>query len=434
MAKQIPLPKQYPVPSNWCWIDMGKVVCIKSGFAFDSKRFSPKSEGRQPLIRIRDVLKGETATYTDEDCPEEYVIHAGAILIGMDGDFNVAKWKSDSALLNQRVCCIASDSRILLDDFLYYYLPDPLKKINDATPSVTVKHLSTKTLDQTPLPLPPLAEQQRIVDRIESLFAKLDKAKEKAQAVVDSFETRRATILHKAFAGELTAKWRKENNIGQNSWENCTLESVCVSIFDGDHMPPPKADSGIPFLVISNVNTGHLSFEKTRYVSKEYYDSLSETRKPELGDVLYTLVGSYGIPVVVDDERPFCFQRHMALLKLNDLNTYFMWYLLQSQEMYSKATNIATGTAQLTVPIKGLRKLEFFRPSKGEQAEIVNILNNLLTKEQQAKEMAEAVLEQIDTLKKVILTRAFRGQLGTNDPTEESTVELLKEIMIGDPP
>lgn len=194
-------------------------------------------------------------------------------------------------------------------------------------------------------------------------------------------------------------------------------------------MPPPKSDTGIPFLVISNVNTGHLSYENTRFVPEDYYDSLSDTRKPEVGDVLYTLVGSYGIPVVVDDERPFCFQRHMALLKLKEIDTYFMWYLFQSQEMYSKATDIATGTAQLTVPIKGLRKIEFMRPSDDEQKEIVRLLDLILGKEQQAKEAAEAVLDRIETMKKAILARAFRGELGTNDPAEESAVELLKQVL-----
>ena len=284
-----------------------------------------------------------------------------------------------------------------------------------------------KFVKKYPVPIAPIAEQRRMVSRIESLFANLDEAKEKAQAVVDGFELRKSAILHKAFTGELTERWRKEHGVGLESWENRTLNSVCSSIFDGDHMPPPKSESGIPFLVISNVNNGHLSYENTRFVLQEYYDSLSETRKPQIGDILYTLVGSYGIPVVVDDERPFCFQRHMALLKPKYINTYFLWYLLQSQEMFHKVSEIATGTAQLTVPIKGLRMIKFQCPSENEQAEIVRILDKVLEKEQQAKESTKAVLTQIDTMKKAILARAFRGELGTNDPTEEWAGELLKE-------
>lgn len=430
MAKQIEIPKPTKVPCNWCWIELGKLTSMKSGYPFDSKRFAKNaSVNSRPLIRIRDVIKGETETYTDQECPEEYIIKRGDILIGMDGDFNVGKWQSEDALLNQRVCCIQSCSSLYLDEFLFYYLPEPLKKINDATPSVTVKHLSTKTLAITPVPVPPLAEQQRIVDRIEILFAKLDEAKQKAQDALDSFETRKAAILHKAFTGELTAQWRKEHDVGMESWKQETLESVCHSIFDGDHMPPPKSQQGIPFLVISNVNTGHLSFKNTRFVPKSYYEALSDTRKPRYGDVLYTLVGSYGIPVIVDSEIPFCFQRHMALLKPKAVNSYYLWYILQSRKMFEKATQIATGTAQMTVPIKGLRKLQFNCAPVNEQTEIVRILDDLLAKEQQAKEAAEKVLEQIDLIKKSILARAFRGELGTNDPSEESAVELLRQVL-----
>ena len=430
MARFVEVSVSYPIPHNWKWDSIGNYTKIKSGYPFDSEKFSDDPTGRQPLIRIRDILRESTNTFTDECCPEEYIIHAGDILIGMDGDFNVGKWNSDDALLNQRVCYIQSNSNCLLNDYLYYYLPGILKIINNATPSVTVKHLSANTLRKTQIPLPPLAEQQRIVDRIESLFAKLDEAKEKAQAVVDSFETRKAAILHKAFTGELTAKWREEHGVGMESWEVRTLDSVCSSIFDGDHMPPPKAESGIPFLVISNVNTGHLTFENTRFVPQEYYDTLSDTRKPQLGDVLYTLVGSFGIPVVVNSKRPFCFQRHMALLRPIDVSPQFLWYILQTPEMYDKASSIATGTAQLTVPIKGLRAMTIPRPNIAEQVEIVRILDGFFAREQSAKEAAEAVLDQIDLMKKSILARAFRGELGTNDPSEESAVELLKRTIL----
>lgn len=270
------------------------------------------------------------------------------------------------------------------------------------------------------IPLPPLAEQQRIVDRIERLFAKLDEAREKAQAVVDGFENRKAAILHKAFTGELTKKWREERGIGMESWKTVHLEDVCNSIFDGDHMPPPKSERGIPFLVISNVNDGYLSYDNTRFVPHDYYEALSDTRKPKIGDLLYTLVGSYGIPVVVDNNRPFCFQRHMALLKPSNIDTYFLWYQMQTNEVYNQATNIATGTAQLTIPIKGLRKMKIISPIHNEQLEIVHILDEILLKLRQSRDLAESVIAQIDGMKKAILARAFRGELGTNDPSEAS--------------
>ena len=425
----VPVEKQpYSVPENWCW------VYLTSGFAecLDSYR-KPINATERANRSGKVPYYGATGQVGWID---DYLTNEQLVLVGEDGAPFLDLFK-DKAYIIEGEAWVNNHAHILRSfygEFGNHYLKNYLNIFNFTgyVNGTTRLKLTQGSLDTIPVPLPPLAEQQRIVDRIESLFAKLDEAKEKAQAVVDCFEARRAAILHKAFTGELTAKWREENNIMLDSWQKSTLESVCSSIFDGDHLPPPKSNEGIPFLVISNVNTGHLSYENTRFVPEGYYNSLSETRKPEVGDLLYTLVGSYGIPVVVDDERPFCFQRHMALLKLKEIDTYFMWYLLQSQEMYSKATSIATGTAQLTVPIKGLRKIEFMCPSDNEQKEIVRLLNFIFIKEQRAKETAEAVLDQIEAMKKSILARAFRGELGTNDPGEESAREMLKQVLRDD--
>ena len=142
MTKHIQMPPMYPIPQNWRWVELRQLTRIISGYPFDSKLFSDSNATGRPLIRIRDVVRGYTETYTTEDCPTQYIIHKNDILIGMDGDFNVGKWQTEDALLNQRVCLIQSVSDLLLNDYLFYFLPKPLKQINDVTPSVTVKHLS----------------------------------------------------------------------------------------------------------------------------------------------------------------------------------------------------------------------------------------------------------------------------------------------------
>lgn len=265
-----------------------------------------------------------------------------------------------------------------------------------------------------PVALPPLSEQQRLVARIESLFAKLDAAKAKVQAVLDAHETRKAALLHDAFAGKLTAKWREARGVTGDVYQSVPLADVCKSIFDGDHMSPPKSSRGIPFVVISNVNKGKLDFSETRFVPQDYYDKLTDTRKPESGDVLYTLVGTYGIPVLVDTNRAFCFQRHMALLKSNEeaVLQRYLWYALQQRNFYQSATKIAKGTAQLTVPIKGLRQLTIPMASLPEQQEIVAVLDRLLGREEEVRQSAESVLAAIDSMKQSILARAFHGELG----------------------
>ena len=406
----------YKLPENWCWTYFKSISTIQTGKK-DANYGS--DEGKYPCF---------TCAAEPIRC-HGYSFDCRAILLAGNGDINNINRYNGKFEAYQRTY-VVKISEPLCFDYIFYWFKYRWFDFNKGKMFGTaIPYIRLGNLQEFPTPIPPLAEQQRIVVRIESLFSKLDEAKEKAQAVVDSFETRKAAILHKAFTGELTAKWRKEHGVGMESWEVRTLDSVCSSIFDGDHMPPPKAESGIPFLVISNVNTGHLTFENTRFVPQEYYDTLSDTRKPQLGDVLYTLVGSFGIPVVVNSKRPFCFQRHMALLRPIDVSPQFLWYILQTPEMYDKASSIATGTAQLTVPIKGLRAMTIPRPNIAEQVEIVRILDGFFAREQSAKEAAEAVLDQINLMKKSILARAFRGELGTNDPSEESAVELLKQII-----
>lgn len=422
----------YKVPANWCWTTIKTLCTLINGRAFKPADWS---ETGLPIVRIQNLNNPEAAyNYYSGLVDPAHMLKGQELLFAWSGtpgtSFGAHIWWGNEAVLNQHIFKVLFDERCVDKTYLKYAINQQLEwLISVAHGGAGLQHVTKGVFESTPIPLPPYAEQQRIVDRIESLFAKLDEAKEKAQEVVDGYDARRAAILHKAFTGELTAGWRKRAGRANNEWVDTPLDEVCRSIFDGDHMPPPKSETGIPFLVISNVNTGHLSFEDTRFVPQEYYDGLSSTRKPEPGDVLYTLVGSYGIPVVVDDSTPFCFQRHMALLKPFKVNTYFLWYQLQSQEFYNKASAIATGTAQLTVPIKGLRKLSIRTPSDLEQSEVVRLLNELLMDEQAVKEIAEQTIERINTIKKSILARAFRGELGTYDPTDESAEELLLRVL-----
>jgi len=427
MAKVVKLPEKTPIPSNWIWVELGKLSYTKSGYPFDSKRFSGDKEGKRPIIRIRDVVRGYTETYTDEDCPKDYIINRGEILIGMDGDFNLEKWNNSEALLNQRVCRIQSTSELLLDDFMYYYLPVPLKLINEATPSITVKHLSTKTIAKIPFPLPPLPEQQRIVARIESLFAKLDEAKEKAQAVVDGFELRKSAILHKAFSGELTARWRKEHKAEE--WLISQLGQYTESQY-GYTESASKEPIGPKFLRITDIQNGTVNWDDVPYcnISQEDFEKYSIRQ----GDIMIARTGATtGKSYLVAEDVSAVFASYLIrlTLKRQGLIAAYLYNFMQSQSYWQQITEFSTGIAQPGVNAKKLKEIKLPIPSILEQNEIVSTLDKTLKKEQQAKESAEAVLDQIDTMKKAILARAFRGELGTNDPKEEWAGELVKTVL-----
>lgn len=296
----------YKLPENWCWTTIKNVATVVTG-GTPAKNNPAYYGGKFPFFKPADLDVGRHVSEASEYLSDlgksvSRVIPAQSTAVCCIGSIGKCGFLEVEGTTNQQINSAIPYFNAL---YQYFYMNTEffLNQLRGSASATTIAIVNKTKMESCYYPLAPLAEQQRIVDRIESLFAKLDEAKEKAQAVVDSFETRKAAILHKAFTGELTAKWREEHGVGMDSWEVRTLDSVCSSIFDGDHMPPPKAESGIPFLVISNVNTGHLTFENTRFVPQEYYDTLSDTRKPQLGDVLYTLVGSFGIPVVVNSKK-----------------------------------------------------------------------------------------------------------------------------------
>ncbi len=194
---------------HWKRVFVSEVAHVQNGFAFKSLYFDP--DHGVPLVRIRDISKEETEHRYFGEFDDQYLIEKGDILVGMDGDFAVSRWRGGKALLNQRVCKVTVTSDRFDERFLFLCLQPFLDAINAETSSVTVKHLSSKTVDEIPLPLPPLAEQHRIVAKIEELFSELDKGIETLKTARRQLEVYRQSVLKHAFEGKLTAQWREEN-------------------------------------------------------------------------------------------------------------------------------------------------------------------------------------------------------------------------------
>lgn len=298
------------------------------------------------------------------------------------------------------------------------------------TKVTSIPNLTLEIIGNCAIPLAPLAEQQRIVDRIESLFSKLDEAKEKAQAVVDSFETRRAAILHKAFTGELTAKWREEHGAGMESWEYKTFEAIVENMQNG--LAKRKGISGTPYVVLRLANLTDCGFntDDLREILLDEKEQANYELRPN--DVIMIRVNgskdNVGKQYLITNQHHWAFCDHIIRIQYsNRLLPQYMIYFSRSKNyrIYVKE-NIVSSAGQNTISRKGMVGLVVPIPCLNEQFEIVHILDDLFSKEQQSKEAAEAALDQINLMKKSILARAFRGELGTNDPSEESAVELLK--------
>lgn len=317
----------YTIPKNWVWTKLGRLVDIKTGkedanFATEQGKYFFFTCAEDPLLCDTSVFYGES------------------VLIAGNGAFHVNYYDGEFNAYQRTY--VIQNFKAVNGKFVYYHTLRDIQNITSGNRGSTIRYIRLGDLTGSLFPLPPIPEQHRIVARIESLFEKLDHARELVQSALDSFESRKAAILHKAFAGELTAKWREKNGVKLESWEYKQLEEVCISIYDGDHMAPPKREFGIPFLVISNINKGYVTFEETRFVPEDYYNSLSETRTPQEGDLLYSIVGSFGIPAIVKENIKFCFQRHIALLRPDTkyLNYKCFWYIMQTQEVFNQVDSI----------------------------------------------------------------------------------------------
>lgn len=452
LLEEAVVPKEeqiYEVPENWVYFKFTSIFDVQGGTQPPKSQFvDEEREGYVRLVQIRDFSSDKYKTYIPDTqklrkMKEEDILIArygasiGRILTGLSGAYNVALAK------------VVYPKGKIDKKFLFWLLKSehfqiPLMGISRSAQSGFNKN----DLSYFKMPLPPLNEQKRIAEKVECLLSKIDEANQLIEEAKETFELRRAAILDKAFRGELSkglhVKEKNENNEDEiefnhnkeefyelpYNWRWVSLESVCETITDGDHQAPPKSEEGIPFLVISNINKGVLDFQKTRFVPKEYYNKLHAKRKPKVGDVLYSVTGSYGIPVLVDTDKEFCFQRHIAILKPSeDIRSKYLYYILKSRLVYNQATNYATGTAQLTVPLSGLRKIKIPLPSLNEQNYIVGKIERMFNKQAYAEKFCIISNENIEVLKQSILSKAFKGELGTNNPSEENAIELLKQVL-----
>ena len=203
---------QLVIADDWKRVELKLIATVQNGFAFSSKLFN-HNEGL-PLIRIRDIFSTVTQNLYSGEYSEDFLVSNGDILIGMDGDFKVSKWPGKKGLLNQRVCRIHFSSKYYEKEFLFLCIQPYLDAIHSETSAVTVKHLSSRTLNDIPFPLPPLVEQKAIVNKIEELFSSLDSGIADLKKAQDQLVIYRQAVLKKAFEGELTKEWReKQTNL-----------------------------------------------------------------------------------------------------------------------------------------------------------------------------------------------------------------------------
>ena len=420
----------YKVPENWCWITIDSINQYQSSSIDPSKHPNdffelysvPSSADDYPEVAMGNEI-GST---------KQRVEKGDVLLCKINPRINRV-WKvsqyTENVLLASSEWIIIRNSKIHSDYLMHcfrtpYFREYMLSNVSGVGGSLM--RAQPKYVKTYPLPLPPLPEQQRIVDRIESLYAKLDEAKQKAQDALDSFETRKAAILHKAFTGELTARWRKEHEHDLNL-EEYTIGDL-FSHTTGKALKKGNTTGTLyKYITTSNLYWGRFDFSEVR----EMYFTDKELEKctAKKGDLLVCNGGDVGRSAVWNYDYDICLQNHISKLrpKNEKINVWFFYYFFMNSKNKGYINGRGIGISSLSA--KDLLSIKVMLPTLLEQTEIVRTLDDLLAKEQQAKDAAEAMLEQIDLIKKSILARAFRGELGTNDPAEESAVEFVRNII-----
>ena len=365
-------------------------IChIQYGFAFDSKCFSD-SKGT-PLIRIRDVVRGYSETYTTEECGEEYHVFDGDLLIGMDGEFNIAKWNGGKAYLNQRVCKLTPSEEIDAE-YLYYFMPKALKAIEDKTPFVTVKHLSAKQLNAVEVPLPDLEEQQKIsvsLSRVDRLIALRKQQLEKLDELV---------------------KARFVELFDDSNYPSEPLDNNVIEMFIG-----PFGSSLKNEVFVEEKDGFCMVYEQkhaiqktmnvpTRYVPKSKYEDLK--RFTILGgDIIVSCRGTIGEVYTVPDDAPMGIM-HPSIMKIRlDTQKYNQKFFVFALEQYMDEHSAeAKGSGvKMAVSATVLGQSDFVVPPM----EVQNQFAAFVEQTDKSKLAIQKSLEQLETLKKGLMQQYF---------------------------
>lgn len=415
----------YELPEGWKWVYWGKCGEFIAGTGFP-KAYQGLTDRKYPFYKVgslRYVDADGCLTDNQHTIDDDVLIKLKAKKVGPHA---IVFAKIGEAIrlnrrgLTKQDCCIdnnmmafQADKDLLSYQYAYFWsLGLDLYKYTNAT---TVPAIRKTDLEKITFPLPSLYEQRRIITHIESMFAKLDAAKEKVQSVLDAHETRKAALLHDAFMGKLTAKWRKEHGVMSDSWYTDTLKNLCEKITDGTHHSPPNSDKGdYMYVTAKNIKETGIDLDNITYVSSAVHEEIYKRCDVQTGDVLYIKDGATtGIATVNTLDEPFSLLSSVAVLRPHEerLLSGYLKHLLNSSEQKSKMLNNMSGNAITRLTLSKLKATSIRVCSLSEQRQIVDILDRLLDREEKVRQSAESVLESIDRMKQSILARTFRGEL-----------------------
>ena len=371
---------------------LNKICSIQYGYPFDSAFFCEKG---MPLIRIRDVVRGYTKTYTTEECASEYIVKYGDILIGMDGEFNVAKWKSKEAFLNQRVCRLNPDLSRVNAEYLFYYMHTALKTIEGKTPYVTVKHLSAKELNKIEVPLPSLEDQNHIA----SLLGHVDRLMTFRQNQLVKLDELVKSRFVEIFGDPVT------NSKGYPIHQ---LSDHILFLTSGSRgWAQYYTDKGEWFITIKNVKDCRISVDDVQCINPPKNAEAERTRLRE-GDLLISITADLGRTGVVTKEiaeHGAYNNQHLTCIRLDRLalDPLYAAFFMESEagKRQFEAKNMSAVKAGLN--FDSIRSLRLIVPPLALQKEFTAFVAEV----DKSKLAVKQSLEKLETLKKSLMQQYF---------------------------
>ncbi len=341
---------------------------IQYGYAFDSACFTEDSS-YPPLVRIRDVKRGYSETFYSGDYSEEYMLHSGDLLIGMDGEFNIARWKSEGALLNQRVCKVTAKAGVN-EEYIRFALSKALKVIENRTAFVTVKHLSAKELNKLVIEIPAIDEQNNISD----LLAKLEKIISLRQQELIQLDT-----LIKARFVELFG----DPEFNTKGWITKTLGELCNVGSSKRIYQSEQSQDGVPFLRISDLvnrmDTG--SEDAELFIPENRFEELkSQGLVPEPGDILLTARGTLGRCYIIKPNDRFYFQDGMItwLSQYKEgITALYISNLFSMPGFRKQIDELQAGSTVAYLSIAMAKKLKVMLPAVECQEQFADFVNQV---------------------------------------------------------
>ena len=407
------------IADGWERCELGHVAEVTNGAAFKSALFNSHGEGL-PLIRIRDVGKSETSVHYSGDYESRHIVEPGDLVIGMDGDFRVARWTGSKALLNQRVCRLrVLDERQYSDHFLEFVLQPYLDEIHKVTSSVTVKHLSSRTVQQLPIPLPPRAEQDRIVDAIEEHFSRLAAVAAALGDASQRLDVLRNTILDLAFYDD--AAYMQE------------VEIANVAEVSGGIQKQPNRrprENRYPFLRVANVGRGQLDLADVHEI--ELFEGEIERFRLRRGDMLVVegngSVNQVGRAALWSGEIDGCVhQNHLIRVRPGEaLLPEYLALCWNAPRTAQQVRSVASSTSGLhTLSTSKVKSIRIPLIPLLQQQETVARLEQHLRAIEAAQATAADAGTRVSVIRHAVLARAFSGQLVPQMPADKSDFMVM---------